>query len=162
MWLDLWKYALHDYKYVFISREHLELLVCNSPQICIVYSWYFSGSLMNIVCWILQASQYHEHSYRGRRWVVVGSTDWQGVLTQKILYAQISSIQAVLSFTYHKMYMSSLTSQSCDDSLLAICLSRQDGTIYIINNPSTHGHQIGWTERGLNCLTFGYSTPMNC
>ena len=39
--------------------------------------------------------------------------------------------------------MPSLTSQSCGDSLLALCLSRQDWTIYILPEHS-------WTSDRLN------------
>ena len=62
-----------------------------------------------------------------------GATKWRDPPIQKLFYGQMASIQAVFSSTCHKMYvatlMPSLTSQSCGDSLQAVCLARQVGAI---------------------------------
>ena len=77
-------------------------------------------------------------------------------------------LQAVLSSTYVSQNivkpMPSLTSQSCGDSLLAVCLL---GNMALITelNLSTVGHQTEAEERGLSRgdgCTFGYGTHMNC
>ena len=88
-----------------------------------------------------------------------------GALTQKIKYLNGINLGCFKFHTSQNVPKSlpSLTGQLCDVSLLTVCLSRQDGAIY---GPPKHL----WTSDRLkkvvsvnaDCLTFGYSTHMNC
>ena len=66
---------------------------------------------------------------------VVGSHEVAGPSDTKKLYGQMVSVQAVFGSTYVSQnvatLMPSLTSQSCSDSLPAVCLAGQVGAIYI-------------------------------
>ena len=78
----------------------------------------------------------------------------------------MASIQAVLSFTYHKMYiksMATLTSQQCVDSLSALCLSWKDGAIYRPPERSWMSDRLEKeASEKLDCCTIGYDTHVNC
>ena len=73
------------------------------------------------------------------------------------------SIQAVLSSTYHKTYIAkflpSLTSQSSGETLLAVCISRQDGQ-------PRHWCMLDRLRKEASlkadCCTFGYCTNIKC
>ena len=68
-------------------------------------------------------------------WVVGGAMKSRDLLIQNFLYGQMASIQAVFRSQNVVTSMPSLTSQSCGDSLQAVCLAGKVGAIY---RPSEH------------------------
>ena len=94
-----------------------------------------------------------------------GAMKWQDLLIQNNIYGQMASIQAFWLHISQNVVtpMPSLTSQSCGDSLPAVCLAGQVGTIY---RPPKHlwmpDRLVNEASVKVDRLTFGNGISMNC
>ena len=120
--------------------------------------WIASWNACHFRWFISQGSQYHKHSYRGGGWGMVESHEVAGPSNSKkfirpngiksgCFWLHISQNVATL--------MPSLTSQSCGDSVPAVCLAGQVGANY-------RPPKYPWTpDRPVNELSLSKSRSLN-